>query len=897
MNYVGALDLREPRTLTAAIMVMFGSDGLRIPGLDTVSGQATHGPIPLGFPELILLTELRRGRGRTLAQIAADAAEQTGSRPEALHAVLDKLSAHGLLRTAAQARPEPASDPVAADANATARFDPAAVLGIATPRLFRIADDRFEHIDHDGRVRARLSAIELLAASEFRQPLTVHEAFESHRIAGGPHALDQPSFERLTGVLGGAGLLECIDPGLFGELGPGMRTFRGRPSFGKERAGERDWQRFQALNARMREHVRAGDAQERAREAQTGRKRVKVVSVQHNGTIAPLALGMIVAAAKAYDGGRLDEHYYFHPDWLVRPSKVRSLTNEPGIFLFSNYNWSHRHNMLVSRKVKELSPHSITIHGGPNTPKYEADCEAYFRANPDVDVTVRGEGEATVCELLDVLSGVVGNRAPDLAVLRSVAGISLRDGDRIVHTPDRERIVDLESIPSPILTGLFDAYAGTELAIVETNRGCPYSCAFCDWGSAIATRIRQFSIERVFAELEWCAQHDVAGIMCADANFGIFPRDVEIAEKIAQLKAAYGFPNGFSVSAAKNTTKHTKRIIEILADAGVMSKGSIGVQSTDPDTLATIQRSNIKVEAYDQLAIEFRKAGLPLWVDLMFGLPGQTTASFQNDLQGCIDRGVFPRMFMTELLINSPMNAQSYRDEHRIKTELSPDGSRNLVVSTATFTREEYEEMNSLRLLFLLCDVVGMLRHVSHYVRSETGMREIDFYERLRRDITADPERWPTLAFSVRALPGLLVPPVSWYLAVQEARRYVVEMLQIPDDDALGTVIAVQHAVLPARDRVMPLAMRLPHDYAAWHQHMVAAAQGGGRQTDWQLIVPKLREFGPAPFVVDDPDKLCTFGIGAAVDGDLYGNYELRSPVARWTRPAVRPPAETVRSA
>ena len=86
-----------------------------------------------------------------------------------------------------------------------------------------------------------------------------------------------------------------------------------------------------------------------------------------------------MAAAKATDRGRLNEHYVFHPDWLVRPSKVRAIAREPGVFLFSNYNWSHAHNMMVSQKVKQLSPWSVTIHGGPNTPKYEDDCHAYFR--------------------------------------------------------------------------------------------------------------------------------------------------------------------------------------------------------------------------------------------------------------------------------------------------------------------------------------------------------------------------------------------------------------------------------------------------------------------------------------------------------------------------------------
>lgn len=877
------LNLDEPRSLTAAVLVMLGSEGLRIPGLDAVGGELRYGPLPLALPELLLLVELERGGQCSLATVVEVVSQQTGVTTGRLHDVLGLLAERRLLTEPGGVRGVHAVPGSPHDGGQGSAMPGAtAVYVVATPRFFRQTMADFEHIDHEGRLRARFSARELAAASEFRRPSTLAEALAAHRVECGALALDEAAFQDVVRRLLASDLLEpWAQDDEVSDDGTALR--RGRPTIGRERAANRDWQRFQALNELMRQNVRACDAAERERERATGRERVRVVAVQQNGTIAPLALGMIVAAAKVHANGGLNEHYFFHPDWLVRPSKVRSLATSPAIYLHSNYNWCHRHNLMVSQKVKQHSPWSINVHGGPNTPKYEADCEAYFQAHPDVDVTVRGEGEAVVVEVLEALAGQVGHGPVDLSVLRDVRGISYRDGTRIVRTAERERIADLDALPSPVLTGLFDSYAGNELMIFESNRGCPYSCTFCDWGSAIGTRIRKFDLARVFAELEWCAQHQVAGIMCADANFGVFERDVEIALKVAELKAKYGYPNGFSVSAAKNTTKHTKRIIEILADAGVMTKGSIGVQSMDPDTLATVQRSNIKVSKYDELTTEFRRAGLSLWVDLMFGLPGQTVASFQNDLQGCIDRGVFPRMFRTELLVNSPMNEPAYRERHRIETEPSADGSKNLVVATATFTREQFAEMNSLRLTFLLCDVIGMLRHVAHYVRSRTGLREIDFYERLRRDLQAEPERWPSLSFSVRALLNLLVPPVSWALPLGEARRYVVEVLGLADDEALSTVFAVQLAVLPARDRVMPQTLVLAHDYAAWHRAMVAATQSG-RHRDWPEVVPALGSFGPATFVIDDPDKLCALGIGATVDGDLFGNYELRSPVARWVR-------------
>jgi hypothetical protein len=106
---------------------------------------------------------------------------------------------------------------------------------------------------------------------------------------------------------------------------------RGRPTFGRERAAERDWHRYQRLNDAVRQEVANSDADERERVANGGRARVRVISVQQNGSIFPLALGMIVAFAKSYRGGLLREHYLFHPDWLIRPAKVRALTRQPSV--------------------------------------------------------------------------------------------------------------------------------------------------------------------------------------------------------------------------------------------------------------------------------------------------------------------------------------------------------------------------------------------------------------------------------------------------------------------------------------------------------------------------------------------------------------------------------------
>jgi radical SAM superfamily enzyme YgiQ (UPF0313 family) len=594
-------------------------------------------------------------------------------------------------------------------------------------------------------------------------------------------------------------------------------------------------------------------------------------------------LGLLLAAAKAHDGGALDKTYDFRPRLLWDEPRLRDAASldGPTIFLFSNYLWSTAENLSFSALVKEADPRNLTIHGGPDTPKYTGDVMAWFDAHPHVDVCVHGEGESTFVELLETLRDARGSDGFDLTALEDVAGLSFRTPDGVVQTGSRDRIADVDSIPSPILTGLFDGFipaggAGGAGLVLETNRGCPYGCTFCDWGSATASRIRKFDIDRVFREIEWCAVHGF-GIGIADANFGIFERDVDIAEHIAALKARYGFPRVVGNNYAKNTVKHLSRIIEIFTEAGITAEGKMSMQTFDTDTLLTIRRKNIKVEKYTDLSVEFRRNELPLVVELMMGLPGATPETYLADLQACIDRDVRAAVYPTVLLPNSPMNEPAYREENQIVAKPG-----EIVMSTATYTREEFDFMDTVRRAFYVFENFGVLRQVASFVRSETGLRQIDFYRQFITDVSSEGHRYPAAAVAIDVIPDVMVPPVSWSHFIDDVRRYLVERLGIQDGSALDTVLRVQHALRPARGRAFPMQLELDHDYAAWHA-LIAEQRGLGNFETWPDHVPPLAEMPPATFVVTDPLGTCESALGYPCDSFLYfeNSWDLSSPVSR----------------
>ena len=735
---------REP-LLSPLAVVALRPDGLVIPGLE---GQS---PLPIGLAELLVLQELAAGRepGDAVDLVAARIDTDRGS----LEGFVRHLTDRHLLHPAAAALVLPSEEPTPAALEQFA-CEPDQKLSIEVPLVLEIRPDSFVCLDHSGGVRAALSAVELHAAAQLRSPVAWRDSLRAHRGEAGPLALKEAQWNALLGRLVSAGIATLIDPA---EVAGRDQGFSGV-------VATKEFRSYLRLTGIVDEQMAREDAEEREREARTGRTRTQVVPVAFNGQ-PPLSLGLIFAHAIAYKGGALEEHYRFRLDWVSENLDLIALTERPAVYLFSNYIWSTPRCREISEQVKARSPHSVTVHGGPDTPKFRVDVEEYFRAFPDVDVTVRGEGEVTVSEILEALAGHVGDGPPDLSVLSDVPGLSYRDGDSVVHTADRDRIEDLDTIPSPFLTGLFDAYgkAGNQRVTIETNRGCPYGCTFCDWGSATLSRIRKYDIDRVFAELEWCARHEMLAVGPADSNFGMLERDVSIAEKLASLRAEYGYPSMFGVSYAKNTVRHLKQIISILVDAGIVTNGILSLQTMDTDTLDAVNRTNIKLAKYEELAQEFRRSELPLFIELMVGLPGSTFASFKNDLQQCVDREVVARLAITELLVNSPMNEPSYREKFKIKVSAEPGrGDHSVVVSTSTYTEEDHHEILRLRLAYILLENFGVLRQVARFVRQETGVGEADFYDRLRTDSRARPERWPAITLVVHGGPELMAPPVSW---------------------------------------------------------------------------------------------------------------------------------------
>lgn len=353
---------------------------------------------------------------------------------------------------------------------------------------------------------------------------------------------------------------------------------------------------------------------------------------------------------------------------VLEESLTRTLAamDHPDLVALTVYFWNRPQAVELARRVHERWPDCAIVFGGNDVTNQTG---PLFEEAPFTTVLVHGEGELRfreVCRAL--LLGTVS--------LAEIGGISYRDGEELVTTPDRGRIDDLELVPSPLLTDVYEdrALATTRLIIYETNRGCPYSCAFCFWGGATKSKVRQFSMERIEAELDRIISlaHDGASLFVADANFGILGRDLEIAELFVRLCHKYGKRLTFMTNWAKNSSSKVVDIATVLHQHRMAGAITLSAQSFDLPTLKIANRSNIKLDRYRLLQAEFRARHIPTYTDLIWGLPGEDLATHLSGVEETLQAGGCPVVYPLVLLNNTEYSTATFQAGHPITVRRMP---------------------------------------------------------------------------------------------------------------------------------------------------------------------------------------------------------------------------------
>lgn len=324
---------------------------------------------------------------------------------------------------------------------------------------------------------------------------------------------------------------------------------------------------------------------------------------------------------------------------------------------FSMYTWNAAEFLELIALIKSECPDVLCIAGGPHVQQ----AEDYLFDDP-IDVIALGEAEATFQEWLD--------RCESPESWPAIPGLAYLHQGEIVTTAERSRRVDLDALPSALdvvpLTdnqgrALYDSIS------YESSRGCPFKCAFCEWGTgAIGSKMYQFSMDRIERDWRKVVDAGIKDIWLADSNFGALREDLDKAKLICELKSTTGLPSSFATSWSKKHSPRVQEIVLLLHKNGLLPHYQLALQTLTPKALELSNRKNMAANKYEPIAREMATQGVPIAAELIWGLPGDNLPDFERNLDELLQ--VFPNLNIFAYTLLPGTEFYEKREEYRIET-------------------------------------------------------------------------------------------------------------------------------------------------------------------------------------------------------------------------------------
>lgn len=350
-------------------------------------------------------------------------------------------------------------------------------------------------------------------------------------------------------------------------------------------------------------------------------KRVALLSISpdiaENGglnTFPSYGVRRIQAGLKAFPATRdaevalFDAHYPTAADFIGR-----LLHFKPDIVGLSTYLWSIGMMTEVAREVKRILPKCQMVFGGPSARTEVFDLEPYADYREFVDALVLSDGEEVFREL------VVQSNPEEW---KNIPGLALPTSSGWVKTARRVPNPDMDSIASPFQQGLMPA---NHVAYIETFRGCPLSCSFCQWG--VMDVKRKFSREYLVRELQAMKDIQSQYAFIVDAGLNL---NAAAFRNLSAAEEEVGFFRNTPLLCEVYPSLLRPEHLAFLERTRWVQVG-LGVQSLDPAVLDTNNRP-FKPDHLRPVINQISEFGL-VDVELILGLPGDTPESFRRTLE------------------------------------------------------------------------------------------------------------------------------------------------------------------------------------------------------------------------------------------------------------------------
>lgn len=416
----------------------------------------------------------------------------------------------------------------------------------------------------------------------------------------------------------------------------------------------------------------------------------------------------------------------------------------------SGYAWNWKLQIAIAEHVKAVNPDCWVIVGGPHARPEDPD---FFAQHPYFDVIVKQEGEEAFAEILR--RRLVSQNISDL---EGVPGVVFRGQQALVApvrfkpelhiaSPWQAQSVQYREMMFDIRSKQKELGVQSICAVLESNRGCPYHCTFCDWGGLTYSKMSHFSDARVRQDIDWLTEAKVDFLFLSDSNWGMFDRDVELSRYLAETAKKTGYPKGLYYSPTKSSAKNLKTIAEIFFAAKIEFSATLSIQHTDKEVLAAVARKNLKDTELESLATEFSRMGVPVWIQLILGCPGDTYEKWTQCLYDLLERRIDGNLtaFAFSVLPNAPAAQPEYRLKWGIQTTTSrassfsgrknrfasAEAENEVITACNTFSQADWIEMWVAYHMINATHSSGLTKFTSEVLSHQQILGKGQFYRHL----------------------------------------------------------------------------------------------------------------------------------------------------------------------
>jgi radical SAM superfamily enzyme YgiQ (UPF0313 family) len=293
----------------------------------------------------------------------------------------------------------------------------------------------------------------------------------------------------------------------------------------------------------------------------------------------------------------------------------RILKDKPDLIVMNTTPISLNEDLQICGSLKEKAPNICICLTG----SFVSALPEIALKNSNVDIVIKSEIEYTIPELLKVF---------EHKCFRNVKGIIYKKDDKIIETPNRPLIVNLDELPFPAYHCLpIDKYYHSllpekPLITMLTSRGCPYGCIYCPYPFGYGESWRGRSPKNVLSEIQFHVDNfHVKSIIFRDQ---VFTFDMKRTGKICRGIIERGLDIKWICET--RVDKITRGLMMKMKEAGCEGL-HLGVESGDEKILSRTAKKGVSIDMIKRVFSDAKDVGIKTGAFFMIGLPGETKQS------------------------------------------------------------------------------------------------------------------------------------------------------------------------------------------------------------------------------------------------------------------------------